>query len=209
MNKLRLVTVIAVVGVIGVLTISLPKTLVRANHCHPEHSKAAAPPTPVNKPARTSAPNLSRRSTITRVPGTYHKPAGSDISSVKKSDEGSETLSFEEVYSREFPMAIVSLGEAIKAIESGDRQTEIAELTKAVEKLMAVYKALGAGARPKFANNLICPIMGSSIDMNVVEDSLTRDYKGRKVAFCCPGCPSAWDKLSDPQKQAKIPGAKF
>ena len=35
------------------------------------------------------------------------------------------------------------------------------------------------------------------------------DYKGRKVAFCCAGCPSTWDKLSDPQKQAKVPGVKF
>ncbi len=118
-------------------------------------------------------------------------------------------MSFEEVYSREFPTAIMSLAEAIKAMKAGDRQTEVAELTKATEKLLAVYKALGTNARPQFANSLICPIMGSSIDRNTVDANLTRDYKGRKVAFCCGGCPSEWDKLDDSQKQAKIPGTKF
>jgi hypothetical protein len=106
-------------------------------------------------------------------------------------------------------MAIVSLGEALKAIQSGDRQTELAELGKAIDKLLTVYNALGTQVKPQFANSLSCPIMGSPIDINVVDASLTRDYNGRKVAFCCAGCPSAWDQLSDPQKQSKVLGVKF
>ena len=34
--------------------------------------------------------------------------------------------------------------------------------------------------------------------------NLVRDYEGQKVAFCCAGCPAAWDQLSDADKQAKL-----
>jgi len=209
MSKRRLVTVVVVVGAVAVLIINLPMTQVRANHCHPEHTEAAAPPKKANKTVMPRVSSPARRPARTRVPGNHNGPSGSAISKANNESGASQTLSFEELYSREFPMAIMSLGEAIKAMKSGDRQTEVAELTKATERLLAVYKALSAGARPQFANSLICPIMGSSIDMNTFDANLTRDYKGRKVAFCCAGCPSEWDKLDDSQKQTKMPGAKF
>ncbi|MHC4494985.1 MAG: hypothetical protein ACYSYM_04090 [Planctomycetota bacterium] len=152
---------------------------------------------------------MSRQRSRTRVPSTYSKPATTGASSLGRGSVESQTLSFEEIYSRDFPTALVSLGEALKAIQSGDRQTEQEELIKATKKLLTVYKALGTHVRPQFANSLSCPIMGSPIDINMVDESLTRDYAGRKVAFCCAGCPSAWDQLSDPQKQAKVPGVKF
>jgi hypothetical protein len=46
--------------------------------------------------------------------------------------------------------------------------------------------------------------MGSAIDPAKVPDSLTRDYKGQKVGFCCGACPPAWDKLTPEQKDAKL-----
>ncbi|MCE5327808.1 MAG: hypothetical protein LLG01_15485 [Planctomycetaceae bacterium] len=52
-----------------------------------------------------------------------------------------------------------------------------------------------------------CPIMGSTIDPDKVPASLVRDYKGKKVAFCCGGCPGQWDKLSDVQKDEKLRAA--
>ena len=52
--------------------------------------------------------------------------------------------------------------------------------------------------------NIRCPIMGTPIDPAKVPDSLTREYKGKKVAFCCAGCPVAWDELSDAEKDAKL-----
>lgn len=58
----------------------------------------------------------------------------------------------------------------------------------------------------KFANAR-CPIMGSRIDPAKVPNSLTREYKGQKIAFCCGGCPGAWDRLSDEKKQAKLKAA--
>jgi hypothetical protein len=55
----------------------------------------------------------------------------------------------------------------------------------------------------KFVNTR-CPIMGTPIDLNTVPASLTREFKGQKVAFCCGGCPAQWDKLSDKEKEAKL-----
>jgi len=47
-------------------------------------------------------------------------------------------------------------------------------------------------------------MMGTKIDPAKVPESLTRTYNGKKVAFCCAGCPVAWDKLSDADKTAKL-----
>jgi hypothetical protein len=52
--------------------------------------------------------------------------------------------------------------------------------------------------------NIRCPIMNTKMDLSKVPESLTRTYKGRNVAFCCAGCPTAWDKLSDTDKDAKL-----
>jgi hypothetical protein len=46
--------------------------------------------------------------------------------------------------------------------------------------------------------------MGGAVDPNTVPDSLTREFKGQKVGFCCGGCPGTWDKLSDAEKEAKF-----
>ena len=63
-----------------------------------------------------------------------------------------------------------------------------------------------ASDSPKQASGAVvnarCPIMGGK-----VADGLTRDYKGQKVGFCCGGCPSQWDKLTDAGKDAKLAAA--
>ena len=68
-----------------------------------------------------------------------------------------------------------------------------------------------AGARspaqapgPVVYANVRCPIMSNPIVPANVTQSLTREHKGQKVAFCCGGCPGAWDKLSDADKDAKL-----
>jgi hypothetical protein len=63
--------------------------------------------------------------------------------------------------------------------------------------------AASTKARAKFINTR-CPIMGTPIDPNNVPANLTREFKGQKVAFCCGGCPSLWDKLTDKEKEAKL-----
>jgi hypothetical protein len=52
--------------------------------------------------------------------------------------------------------------------------------------------------------NVRCPIMDTKIDPQKVPESLTRMHKGKKVGFCCAGCPAAWDKLSDAEKDDKL-----
>ncbi len=66
-----------------------------------------------------------------------------------------------------------------------------------------VVEAVEAG----FAN-IRCPIMTKNkIDPKKVDASLIREFKGQKVAFCCGGCPPAWDKLSDEDKVTKLAAA--
>jgi hypothetical protein len=138
-----------------------------------------------------------------------NKQSRKGVSSFENKPLGPEILRFEEIYSKDFPLVISSIGKAVKAIQSGDRQTELIELSKALEKLITIHKALGTQVKPQYANSLLCPIMGSPIDISVIDESLTRDYTGRKIAFCCPGCPSVWDKLTEDQKQKNVPGLKW
>jgi hypothetical protein len=56
--------------------------------------------------------------------------------------------------------------------------------------------------------NVTCPIKGNAIDPEKVPAGLTRQFKGETVGFCCPGCPAAWDKLSDAEKEAKLAAAR-
>ena len=56
-----------------------------------------------------------------------------------------------------------------------------------------------AASPPPGVVNARCPIMGGA-----AKASLTRDYKGQKVGFCCGMCPGQWDKLTDAEKQAKL-----
>lgn len=118
-----------------------------------------------------------------------------------------EILSLKEIHSEHLPMVMLSIDKATKSIESGDKKMALAELHKAQKMLVTIYGALGNHVKPQFANNR-CPIMGSPIKPNDVSKKLIRDYKGQKVAFCCAGCPSAWDKLTDAQKQVKLTKVK-
>ena len=72
---------------------------------------------------------------------------------------------------------------------------------KAPEKVEAA-----AVAAAEFAN-VKCPIMGTDIKPGTVKSSLVREFKDQKVAFCCGACPTAWDKLSDEEKQTKLAAA--
>ncbi len=55
--------------------------------------------------------------------------------------------------------------------------------------------------------NSTCPIMKSKIDPTKVPESLTRKWKGQTVGFCCAGCPAAWDKLNETEKDKKLKAA--
>lgn len=205
MGKRRLATVVIVIGVAAILAASLPLTQTKANHCHPSHSQT--PKTDVKNPVRTRALNLERQRARTRVSSLEKKPVRVGASNPEKKPVRVETLSLNMIHSRELPIAILSIDKAAKAVESGDKKTVLAELDKALNTLIAIYRALGTHVKPQFTNNR-CPIMGSPINPEKVTKNLIRDYKGQKIAFCCAECPSTWDKLIDVQKHAKLPKVK-
>jgi hypothetical protein len=115
--------------------------------------------------------------------------------------------SLEKVHSGQLPILSMAIEKALKAVEQGDTKTALAELNKAKMMAAEISLALGKLVKPKFANAR-CPMMGSPIDPNKVTEDLIRDYKGQKVAFCCPGCPAQWDELTDARKAAKLAEAQ-
>ncbi len=117
------------------------------------------------------------------------------------------SLSLEKVHSRHLPMVSASIDKALKAVKSGDKKTALAELNKAKKMIAEINLAIGKLVKPKFAN-VRCPIMNSPIKPDKVTKDLIRDYKGEKIAFCCAGCPAAWDKFSNTQKAVKLVKAK-
>ena len=124
-----------------------------------------------------------------------------------KKRRGERSLSLEKIHSGHLPMVSESIDKAIKAIEADKKETALAELHKAQKMLAVINAGIAKHIKPKFAN-VSCPIMGSPIDPNKVPQNLTCEYKGQKVAFCCGGCPTTWDKLSDAEKDAKLAKVK-
>jgi len=112
-------------------------------------------------------------------------------------------LTLEKIHSGHLPMVSQSIDNAIKALESDKKETALAELNKAKHLITGINEAIGKLVKPNFAN-VRCPIMNSPINPEKVTKDLIREYKGQKIAFCCGGCPAAWDKLTDAEKTAKL-----
>lgn len=124
-----------------------------------------------------------------------------------KSPAKKKPLTLEQIHSKHLPMASKSIDKAIKAILAKDNKTALAELYKAQKMLAVMNEAIGKHVKPKFAN-VRCPIMDAAIKPDKVTKNLIREYKGQKIAFCCAGCPAAWDKLTNAKKDAKLAKAK-
>jgi hypothetical protein len=86
---------------------------------------------------------------------------------------------------------------------SSANQAGAATASSATTASSAATATKPAAASAKVVNT-ICPIEGGAVDPNKVPDSLTREFKGQKVGFCCAGCPAKWDALSDAEKEAKL-----
>ncbi len=97
-------------------------------------------------------------------------------------------------------LAMLAVGCEKKADEPAESPSK--EAAESVEPA-AVVEAVAT----EFAN-VRCPIMGSEFDLAKVPDSLVRDFKGKKVAFCCDECPAVWDKLAESDKEAKLLASK-
>ena len=112
-------------------------------------------------------------------------------------------MSLKHIHSEHLPALLKTLDAAIKAVESGDTKAALAQLHEAKKATLVLHETRGKHLKPEFVNNR-CPIMGSPINPENVSATLMREYKGQKVAFCCGGCPEAWDKLSEAEKEAKL-----
>ena len=117
--------------------------------------------------------------------------------------EKTATVSLEAIHTRQLPAVEAAVQKAIGHIEAGRSQAALSELKHVQSALTAVHKALGVHVKPKFANT-VCPIMGAPINPDRVAANLVREYNGQKVAFCCAGCPAAWDQLSAADKASKL-----
>ncbi|MBW8001366.1 MAG: hypothetical protein FVQ80_05020 [Planctomycetes bacterium] len=113
------------------------------------------------------------------------------------------------LHKQHVPDLTKAIDEAIEAIKADNKELALQKLGQAKKTVAQVKKTVGryvkkhAKPEPKFVNNK-CPFMGAPINPDKVTANLTRDYKGKKVAFCCAGCPTKWDKLSDEQKEEKL-----
>jgi len=104
----------------------------------------------------------------------------------------------------------VRLGEATKALEAAEKAVEAGD-KKAALTAIAKARALltpPASEKPKAEQagilNARCPMMGTKLDSGRVPEKLTREFQGKRIGFCCAGCPAAWDALRDEQKQEKL-----
>lgn len=138
----------------------------------------------------------------TYVIGASAQPAH-DHQANQASAQKPAAASLETIHAKQVPAIQDAVRKAIQHIEAGHTQMALTELKRAQTSLESVQKALGEHIGPQFANDR-CPMMGSPIKAENVKPDLVRTYKGQKVAFCCAGCPAAWDRLSDAQKAAKL-----
>lgn len=129
--------------------------------------------------------------------------AGHMAMMANRASDKAALVSLDTIHAKQLPAIEAAVQQAIQDLEAGHTQAALAELRHAQSALMVTRQALGMHLKPKFANT-VCPIMGSPINPDKVTANLVREYNGEKVAFCCPSCPAAWDKLSDADKAAKL-----
>lgn len=123
------------------------------------------------------------------------------------------------------------LEEAKGAAEEAGADTAVKKIDAALAKIEARHQAMHAAMKKHMAEahegkmpagmkcplcmkskdsdtakvvNESCPMTGEKIDPANVPDNLIREFHGKKVGFCCGGCPGKWDKLSDEEKEAKL-----
>jgi len=87
--------------------------------------------------------------------------------------------------------------------DSSAKSAGAAKASSSTTASSAATASKPAAASAKVVNTK-CPIEGGAVDPNKVPDSLTREFKGQKVGFCCAMCPPKWDNLSDAEKEAKL-----
>lgn len=80
-------------------------------------------------------------------------------------------------------VAIAMLATAVVLSGCGEQEPQEATPTPAAE----------TAAQEQPITQETCPVMGGEIDKDIYVD-----YQGRRIYFCCPGCPEEFQK--DPEK---------
>jgi len=111
--------------------------------------------------------------------------------------------SMKKMHMKKLGEALKAIDKAVKALEAGNKEKALVELAEAQKLVLACHKAMSEMCKGKIVNAR-CPIMGTKLDPSKVTASLTRTYNGKKIGFCCAGCPGAWDKLNNQQKLEKL-----
>jgi hypothetical protein len=96
-----------------------------------------------------------------------------------------------------------AVARAVGHLQAGHQQEALTELKLVQNSLESLRRAIERNTALSFVNDR-CPIMGTLIDPTKVPAALTRMHEGRRVAFCCAGCPQAWDRLGTAEKAAKL-----
>lgn len=163
--------------------------------------------------------------------GTCNKARKADCDKAKSCDKDKATCCTKDGScggrpAKAVQTAIAELDAAEAALKAGQTEKAHAAIQAARKRLAAAHAKMGTkghhkrgscdkarkgacqksgqqASRPAVINTK-CPIMGNKIDPAKVPANLYREYHGKGVGFCCGGCPVAWDKLSDEQKQAKL-----
>jgi len=61
--------------------------------------------------------------------------------------------------------------------------------------------APAGGNRPGVkAVNTVCPV----VDADGADESVTAEWRGKTIAFCCPTCVRKFDRMSDAEKDAML-----
>jgi hypothetical protein len=187
-----IVATLAAVFVVPVLTGARFCSVIRAQgHDHMQHRVSTPPPVAAPRP-------------ISQPPQPSIKPSDPKAAAPKTPESAEATL--KAIHSRQLPSLQQAILSIISRIESGNSQAALAELKQVQSSLDALQKTIERQVKPSFVNAR-CPIMGTPVEGMNVPPSLTRTFEGQRVAFCCPNCPGAWDRLVYPEKAAKLTAA--
>jgi hypothetical protein len=110
---------------------------------------------------------------------------------------------------KETTEVMAMLDAAVKALDAGNTADAKIEIEKAQKMLKDMHMAQKKCMEKMPTVNDRCPITEKKIDMMNTPEDLTTIYKGKKVGFCCPNCPPAWDKLTDKEKDEKLAKVMF
>jgi hypothetical protein len=143
---------------------------------------------------------------VLRAHGHDHAPHRPPAEKPATPKHSTAEVTLRMIHAQQLPALQKAILSAARQVESGNSQAALAELKRAQDMLEGLQKTLEQQVKPRFANAR-CPIMGAPIQAANVPLSLTRSFEGQKVAFCCASCPNAWDRLSHPEKAAKLAAA--